>query len=377
MSGAQPTDVDIRPWSEGDLALLERLMGDPAMTEHLGGPETPEKIRERHARYCRTGESDDGRMFVIVTGPDRVAAGSIGYWEKEWRGQHVWETGWSVLPEFQGRGIATRATTAVVERARAEGKQRSMHAFPSVDNGPSNAICRKAGFTLLEEVEFEYPRGHLMRCNDWCVDLFAGRSEAASTNPDVKRFDRWAATYDRSIIQRLYFGPVHSKMLDLLAKAGPTDPPRCIIDVGCGTGRLLRAASSRWPEAQLFGVDPAEQMVSEASRLNPNATFKLASAESLPFPDQTADIVLSSLAFHHWVDQHKGLQEIARVLRPGGLLCLADHTVLLARLSGEKVKSRDQIRVLMMSAGLAIQHQKRLGTRFVLITLAQMGGNHA
>jgi RimJ/RimL family protein N-acetyltransferase len=76
-----------------------------------------------------------------------------------------------VLPEFQGRGVATRATAAVVERARAEWKHRFIHAFPSVDNPPSNAVCRKVGFTHQEEVEFEYPPGHLMRCNDWRLDL--------------------------------------------------------------------------------------------------------------------------------------------------------------------------------------------------------------
>ena len=48
-----------------------------------------------------------------------------------------------------------------------------MHAFPSVDNGPSNAICRKAGFALQDEVDVEYPPGHPMRCNDWRLDLFA------------------------------------------------------------------------------------------------------------------------------------------------------------------------------------------------------------
>ena len=51
--GEGKADLDLRPWLEGDLPLLERLMGDPAMTEHLGGPETPEKIRERHERYLR------------------------------------------------------------------------------------------------------------------------------------------------------------------------------------------------------------------------------------------------------------------------------------------------------------------------------------
>ena len=102
VSGEQLIDIDIRPWSEGDLPLLERLMGDPAMTEHLGGAETPEKIHQRHERYWRSSDSEKGGMFVIVIGPERVATGSIGYWEREWRGLHVWETGWSVLPEFQG-----------------------------------------------------------------------------------------------------------------------------------------------------------------------------------------------------------------------------------------------------------------------------------
>jgi RimJ/RimL family protein N-acetyltransferase len=173
VSGKQQTDVDIRPWSVDDLPLLERLRGDPAMTVHLGGPENPEKIRERHERYRRICHSGTGCMFAIVFGPGRVAAGSVGYWEREWRGQQVWETGWSVLPEFQGQGVATRAAAAVVERARGEGKHRFVHAFPSVDNGPSNAICRTVGFTFQQEVDFEFPPGNFMRCNDWRLDLFA------------------------------------------------------------------------------------------------------------------------------------------------------------------------------------------------------------
>jgi RimJ/RimL family protein N-acetyltransferase len=178
VSGQQQTDIDIRPWSEGALPLLERLRGDPAMNVHLGGPEAPEKIRERHERYRQICQSGKGCMFAIVVGPGRVATGSVGYWEREWRGQPVWETGWSVLPEFQGQGVATRAAAAAVERARAEGKHRFIHAFPSVDNGASNAICRKVGFTFQEEVDYEFPPGHLMRCNDWRLDLFASVSEA-------------------------------------------------------------------------------------------------------------------------------------------------------------------------------------------------------
>jgi RimJ/RimL family protein N-acetyltransferase len=167
------TDVALRPWSATDLPVLERLMGDPRMTDHLGGPETPEKIRHRHDRYTATDASGAGEMFVITLGPREVAAGSVGYWEKDWQGETVWETGWSVLPEYQGHGIATKATALVVARAAAARKHRSIHAFPSVDNGPSNAVCRKAGFVFLGAYDFEYPKGNLLRCNDWALDLRA------------------------------------------------------------------------------------------------------------------------------------------------------------------------------------------------------------
>src|SRR5262245_41209242 len=136
---------------------------------HLGGPETDEKIAERNARYAQPGS----RMFKVVDEETGEAVGSVGYWEREWRGGQVWETGWFVLPAFQGRGIATAATRLVIERARAEGTHRFLHAFPSVENPPSNAICHKAGFELVEECEFEYPKGSWMRCNDWRLDLLA------------------------------------------------------------------------------------------------------------------------------------------------------------------------------------------------------------
>ena len=177
MNEPYQSDVDIRPWAQGDLPLLQRLMGDPAMTAFLGGPETPEKIRERHQRYCQITPTGTGQMFAIVVGPDKAPAGSIGYWEKDWRGQRVWETGWSVLPEFQGQGIATRATITVLDWARRDGKHRFIHAFPELSNGSSNAVCRKAGFILRDEADFEYPPGNFIRCNDWFVDLFADDTE--------------------------------------------------------------------------------------------------------------------------------------------------------------------------------------------------------
>jgi RimJ/RimL family protein N-acetyltransferase len=162
-------DVALEPWGTDDLQLLQKLMGDPAMTEHLGGPEAPEKIVERQDRYERLADSGGGRMFKIVA--DGEPAGSVGYWDREWRGGQVYETGWSVLPGFQGRGVAGAATALAIEAARAERKHRFLHAYPSVDNPASNAICRKLGFELLGAHDFEYPKGNRLRCNDWRLEL--------------------------------------------------------------------------------------------------------------------------------------------------------------------------------------------------------------
>jgi RimJ/RimL family protein N-acetyltransferase len=168
------SEFRIEPWGEGDLPLLERVLGDPAMTEHLGGPESPEKLAERQRRFERLPGTGKGQMFKIVEAATGAGVGSVGYWERESDGELVYETGWGVLPEFQGRGVATIATAQVIEAARAERKHRWLHAYPSVDNGASNAICRKLGFELRDVFDFEYPRasGNILTCNDWRLDLF-------------------------------------------------------------------------------------------------------------------------------------------------------------------------------------------------------------
>ncbi len=154
--------------------MLERLLGDPVMMEHLGGPESPEAMEARHRRYLQP-EASIGGVFAVVIGRDRVATGWVGYWKRDWEGTDVWEAGWSVLPEFQGRGIATAATALVIDRARDDGTCRFLHAFPAVDNVASNALCRRLGFELLGETEVEYPKGHFLHANDWRLDLFGGQ----------------------------------------------------------------------------------------------------------------------------------------------------------------------------------------------------------
>lgn len=160
-------EVTIRSWNEGDLSLL-KSMNTQEMWEHLGGPETEAKVLKRHNRYM---ESAPGKtqMFVIMYGAYGV--GSVGYWQRQWNAEEVFEVGWFVLPEYQGRGVATRATSALLRLLSAESPRAVVHAFPSISNPASNAICRKLGFSLLGETEFEFPIGSWIKCNDWRCSL--------------------------------------------------------------------------------------------------------------------------------------------------------------------------------------------------------------
>lgn len=172
-SGDRPIEVGIRPWAEGDFALLMCLMTDPAMMAHLGGPEHPEQVAHRHQRYLEA-KTGPNVAFAIVAGPEQCAVGWIGCWERHWHGEWVLETGWAVLLENQGQGIGSRAAQAVLEYARARGTHRWLHAFSAVDNAASNEICRRLGCTLVGEFDDEYPVGQHMRCNDWQIELIPG-----------------------------------------------------------------------------------------------------------------------------------------------------------------------------------------------------------
>ena len=160
----------LRPYAPHDFALLERLLGDPEMTTHLGGPESPEALNIRHARYLACTDESEG-LFTVVVGRDRTSAGWVGYWRASWKGEDVWECGWHVLPEFQHAGVASAAATLAFDHACARNRYRFMHALPSVENAQSNALCRRLGFRMLGEVDVEYPKGSVMRSNDWCLDL--------------------------------------------------------------------------------------------------------------------------------------------------------------------------------------------------------------
>jgi ubiquinone/menaquinone biosynthesis C-methylase UbiE len=152
---------------------------------------------------------------------------------------------------------------------------------------------------------------------------------AFSHERDIGHFDRWAPHYDRSWTQWIFFRPLYRRALAAVEALAPD--PEQVLDVGCGTGGFLRIAAGRFPAARLTGVDPSEVMLEHALAANPAGSrlaLVHAPAEALPFADGVFDLAVSTMSFHHWADQARGLNEIARVLRPEAALLLADHFVI-------------------------------------------------
>ncbi|GGM73659.1 hypothetical protein GCM10011609_06810 [Lentzea pudingi] len=121
-------------------------------------------------------------------------------------------------------------------------------------------------------------------------------------------------------------GAVHREMIEA---AGLSAGHR-VLDVGCGTGNLLRTTGKRYGGVELFGVDPDLKMLARAERkmrrAGLRATLDRGFAQELAFPDASFDRVFSSLMLHHLDGPSKGemLAEVRRVLKPGGLLVLSD-----------------------------------------------------
>ena len=174
-----------------------------------------------------------------------------------------------------------------------------------------------------------------------------------TTPPDIngrQHFNSWSETYERSFMQWLLFDRVHRGVLVLI----PANfVPANILDIGCGTGRLLRRMHLRWPSAVLAGVDVAEGMVAQARTQTAFATFYQAPAEHLPLENDSVDLATSTTSFHHWSDQAQGVREAVRVLRPGRLFILADMNLAA---HGHPI-ARSAVQAMFKDSGLSIRSQ--------------------
>ena len=158
--------MELRPATLDDEWLTVALETDPRVMAELGGPWTAEEARAAHRRRTAPRAKDRSWWLAILPGRGQPPIGTIGVWASEWAGEPISETGWMILPAYQGRGHASAALAALLDRERAEHRWGDIQAFPGATNGPSNALCRKFGFELLEEVTVDYA-GRSLRCNRW------------------------------------------------------------------------------------------------------------------------------------------------------------------------------------------------------------------
>ncbi len=140
-------------------------------------------------------------------------------------------------------------------------------------------------------------------------------------------FTKWSDSYDRSILQWLLFRPSHQVIINRIRAEFETRPLR-ILDVGCGTGVFAARIRESIPEADVWGVDLVAEMLQRGAERwaadREHLTPIQGDSERLPFAAGSFDVVTCANSFHHYPDQARAVQEMRRVLKPGGRLLLID-----------------------------------------------------
>lgn len=140
-----------------------------------------------------------------------------------------------------------------------------------------------------------------------------------------KFFDRWAPHYD-CLFTTIFYQAVHQRMLEYVNL--PHQPH--ILDLGCGTGRLLHRLATQFATLQGTGLDLSTQMLRQAQQRNQHGnrlTYRQGNAESMPFAEGEFDAVFNTISFLHYPNPQQVVSEVHRVLHPGGRFYLADNTV--------------------------------------------------
>ena len=147
-------------------------------------------------------------------------------------------------------------------------------------------------------------------------------------------FARHATGYDllSGILARPLYRRVVADVTELALPAGSV-----VLDIGSGPGRVARLIAAACPMVEVAGIDLSPEMIARATSTakttsTRNLRFEVADVAALPFADKSVDLVVSTLSLHHWDEPSAGLNEIVRVLAPGGQAWIYDfRTALTAR----------------------------------------------
>jgi putative AdoMet-dependent methyltransferase len=145
------------------------------------------------------------------------------------------------------------------------------------------------------------------------------------TEDETRRlFDEWAESYDADLLEES--GPLlgYARSVGAVDAALPVEGNAQVLDIGIGSGAIARRFADRG--AQITGIDISEKMLELCAKQNPGFELHIGTFNHIPLPDAKFDGVVSGFAFHETPLQKRGeaCAEVARVLKPGGYLCLLD-----------------------------------------------------
>ena len=132
------------------------------------------------------------------------------------------------------------------------------------------------------------------------------------------KFDKRADKYDDHFEGKL--SKVFYKLIYDNIKLSPSAE---VLDVGCGTGTILRTLSDR-ENISAHGIDVEPEMLKVAVNKCPEADIRLCSCEDTPYADGQFDVLTACMAYHHFPDKEAFEKEAQRILKPNGLLYVAD-----------------------------------------------------
>ncbi|HET7841639.1 MAG TPA: methyltransferase domain-containing protein [Terriglobia bacterium] len=141
-------------------------------------------------------------------------------------------------------------------------------------------------------------------------------SDTSQTEKLREEFNRWAQAGHGEEMESHHL-PIVLPMLPLM-KIGQRE---AILDVGCGAGWLCRMLASQISQGRVVGLDVSNEMIDRARAANSkfsNLTFAVGGVDRIPAPDSSFTRVVSVESAYYWPDPEKGIQEIFRVLAPGG-----------------------------------------------------------
>ncbi|MCZ3365230.1 MULTISPECIES: class I SAM-dependent methyltransferase [Methanobacterium] len=190
-----------------------------------------------------------------------------------------------------------------------------------------------------------------------------------------KSFNQQAENYDAG-----YYGKHANALYNTVLQKLNQFSFNKLLDVGCGTGNLLSLISSKY-EVQIVGIDLSPEMLNIArNKLDETADLRLCDSESLPFNDNSFDMVICTDSFHHYPNPANVLAEVKRVLKAGGNFIITDpwlatpfrqfaNIFMPFNKDGDiKIYGESEIRKLLENAGFNTIEWEQLNKRAFIAT---------